>query len=199
MNTVAGPTLTTEALRLGDEAAFGQVFRAHYNALCRYAMGIVGDAENAEEVVQDVFLRIWEKRETLEITSSLKSYLFRAVHNGCMNHLERHKKKVRLDEAPLKIVHQADTSAPDIQSKELEKAIADALQTLPEQCRRVFELSRFEELKYREIAETLGISVKTVENQMGKALRLMREKLAPFLPLLLVIAGGYWYNLIFAS
>lgn len=186
MTNVTATDPPSEAIRFGDEAAFGQVFREFHAPLCRYALGIVGDPENAEEVVQDVFLRIWEKRETLRITVSLKSYLYRAVHNGCINQIESNKKKVRLDEAPMKIVHQAGQPDPGIQQKELEQAIGRAIGSLPEQCRRVFELSRFEKLKYSEIAGVLGISVKTVENQMGKALRVMRERLAPFLTVLVL-------------
>lgn len=180
-----GQIENSEMIRIGDEAAFEQVFRQYHPALCRYAFTIVKDQETAEEMVQDVFLKIWEKRESLLITVSMKSYLYRAVHNHCLNLLEKKKKEIRMDEAPLKIVHQSAAPAADMQTKELEKAIADAMQKLPEECRKVFELSRFGELKYREIAVMLGISVKTVENQMGKALRIMREQLAPYLPFLL--------------
>ncbi len=175
-------------IRIDDEAAFERTFREHYAPLCRYALGIVGDADNAEEVVQDVFMRVWEKRETLTITVSVKAYLYRAVHNSCLNLVQRNKAHVRLDEAPLRVVHAAEE--PGTNTGELERAVADALATLPKECRRVFELSRFEELKYREIADLLGISIKTVENQVGKALRLMRERLAPFLHLLLLLGGG---------
>lgn len=179
--------------RIGDEAAFEQIFRQFHVALCRYALTILKDSENAEEIVQDVFLKIWEKRESLVITVSIKSYLYRAVHNSCLNLLDKKKKEIRMDEAPLKIVHQSAAPVADLQSKELEKAIADAMNKLPEQCRKVFELSRFGELKYSEIAGVLGISVKTVENQMGKALRIMREQLSPYLPFLLPF---FFYHLI---
>lgn len=178
--------LQAETIRLGDEAVFEQVFRLHYAALCRFASGILSDAENAEEIVQDVFARIWEKRATLSITVSVKSYLFRAVHNGCITFIQKQKKNMRLEEAGLKIMHRSTGETPPIQQQELEQAIGEAIGSLPAQCRRVFELSRFEELKYSEIATALNISVKTVENQMGKALRILRERLSPFLALLLL-------------
>jgi RNA polymerase sigma-70 factor (family 1) len=192
VNRSTGPTEQSELLRIGDESAFEQIFRQFHPALCRYAFTIVKDLETAEEIVQDVFLKVWEKRESLVITVSMKSYLYRAVHNTSLNLLEKKKKEIRMDEAPMKIVHQSAAPVADLQTKELEKAIADALTKLPEQCRKVFELSRFGELKYSEIAAVLGISIKTVENQMGKALRIMREQLAPYLPFLLPF---FFYNL----
>ena len=177
------PALTefTVLTRISDEATFERVFRQFHVPLCRYAFTIVRDAVLAEEVVQDVFLKIWEKRETIEFSVSVKSYLYRAVHNGCLNVHEKMKKEVSMDNPQLKVVHPHAAPVTDMQSRELEKEIHAALEYLPEQCRRVFELSRFGNLKYKEIAETLGISVKTVENQMGKALRIMRDRLAPYL------------------
>ena len=93
------------AFRIRDEAAFERIFREHYAPLCRYATGIVKDPDSAEEVVQDVFFRIWEKRDTLAITTSVKSYLYRAVHNSCINFVQRKKEHVSFDEAPLRVVH----------------------------------------------------------------------------------------------
>lgn len=167
-------------IRIDDEEDFERVFRQYHVSLCRYACTMLKDAAAAEEVVQDVFLKIWEKRGSLEFTVSVKSYLYRAVHNSCLNQAGKKKKEVSMEDAPLKIVHHA-APVEDMQSRELEKAIARALDQLPEQCRRVFELSRFGNMKYREIADTLGISVKTVENQMGKALRILREQLAGYI------------------
>jgi RNA polymerase sigma-70 factor (family 1) len=183
---------TITAIRQGDEAAFEQVFRHYYAPLCRYAMRFVFESAEAEEVVQQVFTRIWERRAEMNITVSLKSYLYRSVHNGCLNLKQKRQNEMRYRETQLRVVHASSEPLTEMRGRELEKAIANALKVLPEQCRKVFELSRFEELKYREIAETLGISIKTVENQMGKALRIMREQLAPFLSILL-------FTLIFIS
>jgi RNA polymerase sigma-70 factor (ECF subfamily) len=177
--------LIVPAIREGNAAAFEQLFHFYYAPLCRYAGGIVAEPEDAEEIVQQVFLRIWERRAELNITVSFKAYLYRAVHNASLNHKQRRKQNVRLDDGPLRVVHAAETSH-EMDVKQLEKEIGKALNVLPEQCRKIFELSRFEELKYREIAELMNLSVKTVENQMGKALRIMRERLSAYLPLLII-------------
>jgi RNA polymerase sigma-70 factor, ECF subfamily len=169
---------------ISNAMEFEQLFRKFYQQLCRYAFTILKDTDAAEEVVQEVFLKIWERRDNIEFTVSVKSYLYRAVHNASLNQNDKKKREVRMDEGTLKVVHPDSTPSQNIQSKELEKAIAAAMEKLPVECRRVFEMSRFGEMKYREIADALGISVKTVENQMGKALRVMREQLSEYLPLL---------------
>ncbi|MDQ3112304.1 MAG: RNA polymerase sigma-70 factor [Bacteroidota bacterium] len=185
--------LIVPAIREGDAAAFEQLFHFYYAPLCRYAGGIVTETEDAEEIVQQVFLRIWERRKELNITVSFKAYLYRSVHNASLNHKQRRRKDVRLNDGPLRIVHAAEASH-EMDVKQLEEEISKALKVLPEQCRKIFELSRFEELKYREIAELLDISVKTVENQMGKALRIMRERLSAYLPFLIfTISHGLFY------
>lgn len=167
-------------IRAGDERAFEQVFRAHYSALCGHANKILKDLEEAEEVVQDSFCKIWERREQLEITDSLKAYLFRTVHNACLNHLKH--RKVRLAYAEHAGANQATyTNHDSAEQSELESQVLDAMNALPEKCREVFELSRFDGLKYREIAAKLNISEKTVENQMGKAFKILRDKLGAYL------------------
>lgn len=195
--TAPADDLIVPAIREGNEAAFGQLFHFYYAPLCRYATGIVLEPEEAEEIVQQVFLRIWERRAELNITVSFKAYLYRSVHNASLNHKQRRKNNVRFDDAPLRVVHAAEASH-EMDVKMLEKEIGKALNVLPEQCRKIFELSRFEELKYREIAELLDISVKTVENQMGKALRIMRERLSAYLPLLLFTTSYGLLHLILA-
>ena len=175
-----------------DEVLFEQLFKTYFKALHGYAFSFVQDTAVAEDVVQTLFLRLWERAEDLEITGSLQGYLYRSVYNECLNHLKHNKVKathvryvqrqgdVRSDQ-PLDAVHQ----------QQLEERLSEALKTLPEGCRTVFQLSRFESLKYQEIAERLGISIKTVENQMGKALRLLRLQLADFLPVLFIFALIY--------
>jgi RNA polymerase sigma-70 factor (family 1) len=180
-------TDSSVSIRMADAATFERVFREYHAMLCRYALTLLHDTDQAEEVVQDVFFKIWEKRESLTITSSIKSYLFRAIHNTAINLLVKKNKEIRMEDAPLKIVHQISPPVADMQTKEMEKAIANALQKLPEQCRKVFELSRFGELKYSEIAATLNISIKTVENQMGKALRIMRQELSSYMYIVLLL------------
>lgn len=180
-----------EAIREGDETAFEMIFKEYYQTLCRYANSFLNDREEAEEVVQASFLTIWEKRSTLFITTSLKAYLYQAIRNRCLNVIKHEKVKQQhaQHEAVMTVSHYEATSN-TVLSNELEQKIYLAMQTLPEQCRLVFKLSRFEELKYQEIADQLNISVKTVENQIGKALKIMREQLREYLPIILLLFKG---------
>ena len=170
-----------------DEKAFEQVFKEHYKPLHAYAFTLLKDDAAAEEMVQNVFCKLWERTETLSIPGPLGAYLYRAVHNESLNYLKH--QKVR-SEHSLRVSYHMDSRGESahrkVQVKELEEKIRVALSELPEGCRTVFQLSRFEDMKYHQIADTLGISVKTVENQMGKALRLLRTRLAEFLTLLIL-------------
>lgn len=171
-----------------DEAAFEQVFKTHFKGLHAYACTMVKDSDEAEEIVQQVFFRIWERAASLQITGSVAAYLYRAVHNESLNYLKHQKVRAGYQ---MHVAYSqrgvADAPAKKLVSQELEVRFRDALNELPEQCRTIFQLSRFEELKYREIADKLRISVKTVENQMGKALKIMRVKLAEFLTILFIL------------
>jgi len=175
----------TAALRRGDEAAFEGIFRQWYEPLCGYASRLTdGDLDEAEDLVQQVFVKLWERREQLDIAWSLKGYLYKTVHNTALNRLrtaKTHSRYLDFNAAQLEKEH----TPPDFAVGELAERIQNALEKLPPQCRHIFELSRFEELKYREIADQLGISIKTVETQMGKALRLLRFQLAEYLVSLL--------------
>jgi len=176
-----------ETLQLGNESAFEMIFRTYYQPLCRYAYSFLQDKEEAEEVVQASFITVWEKRNNIAIETSLKSYLYRMVRNSCLNVIKHERVKqqhVAHELAVSEVSHESVSQK--VQAAELEIRITEAMKTLPEQCRLVFQLSRFEELKYQEIADQLQISVKTVENHMGKALKLMREQLKDYLPLFLI-------------
>jgi RNA polymerase sigma-70 factor (family 1) len=180
-----------EPISRGDKKAFEQVFKSYYALLCRYAKSLVNDLDEAEEVVQNTFYMIWNKRESLEITGSLKAYLYRAVHNDCLNKLKHLQvRKVHAEDYKHSNAGAYEDAGKVLQGKELRQKIEQAIAALPEQCGKVFRLSRFEELKYHEIAEQLQISVKTVENHMGKALKHMREQLKDYLPTLLWLV---WY------
>ena len=177
-----------DALHEGNENVFEQVFRFHYQRLCNYACSILNDIDEAEEVVQQMFLNVWEKRITIEITSSLKSYLYRAVHNACLNKLKQIKVRKLYADEHIQITEPVyEHTSQTILKTELEKQIHNAINKLPEQCRLVFKLSRFEEMKYAEIANHLDISVKTVENHMGKALKILREQLKEYLPVIIML------------
>jgi len=176
-----------ETLQLGNESAFEMIFRTYYQPLCRYAYSFLQDKEEAEEVVQASFITVWEKRNNIAIETSLKSYLYRMVRNSCLNVIKHEKVKQQHVAHELAVSEVSyESVSQKVQAAELEIRITEAMKTLPEQCRLVFQLSRFEELKYQEIADQLQISVKTVENHMGKALKLMREQLKDYLPLFLI-------------
>jgi len=170
-----------------DEIAFEQVFKTHFKRLHAYAFTILRDEVEAEEMVQQVFFKLWERNETLSLSGSVSAYLYRAVHNESLNYIKH--QKVRSNHqlhVAYSMKNEFEHPAKKVMAGELEKKIYSALNELPEQCRTIFQMSRFDELKYREIADKLGISVKTVENQMGKALKLLREKLVDFLIFILL-------------
>jgi RNA polymerase sigma-70 factor (ECF subfamily) len=170
-----------------DETAFELVFKSHFKRLHAYAFTILRDETEAEDIVQQVFYKLWERQENLSVTGSVSAYLYRAVHNESLNYLKHQKVKTNHKlHVAYSMKNQAEHPAKKVLANELEKNIHAALGELPEQCRTIFQMSRFDELKYREIADKLGISVKTVENQMGKALRLLRLKLVDFLIFILV-------------
>ncbi len=171
-----------DGLRRGDHDAFDAIFRTHYPALVGLAESLLRGRGLAEEVVQEVMLELWRRRESLHVEESLRAYLFRATRNRALNQL-RHE-RVRVAAAPRL---QVDTSSsaeaePNLVQQEIDAALAQAMNTLPPRCREVFELSRVHGLRYAEIADTLGVSVKTVEAQMGKALRILRGEMARWLP-----------------
>ncbi len=171
-----------------SESEFEQVFKSHFKALHAYACTILQEEAMAEEMVQQVFFKLWEKREQVNIQQSLNAYLYRSVYNDCLNYLKHKKvKKAHQSHTLYTSGTTTDNVSRNVIAKELEEKIADALNQLPEQCRTIFQMSRFEELKYREIADKLNLSVKTVENQMGKALKIMRMQLIEYLPVLIVL------------
>jgi RNA polymerase sigma-70 factor (ECF subfamily) len=167
-------------LSAGDEKAFEALFRIYYASLCHLAAKIVKDHIAAEEVVQETFVKIWDNRKNLKIDTSVKNYLFMAVRNRCLNRIEYdrirylHAKKI-LVETPEEAFYSFDYIDPGLADK-----IEASILSLPEKRREIFRLNREEGLKYREIAEKLNLSLKTVEAQMGLALKTLREKLKEF-------------------
>ncbi|MDM1295193.1 RNA polymerase sigma-70 factor [Sphingobacterium sp. N143] len=165
------------------EKNFEQLFRAHYKELHGYAFRYLGDSDVAEEVVQQVFLRLWERDWEEQIHTSLKAYLYRAIYNESMNQLKREQRKLKYQSYGQ---HRQDFEpAVDESSKDLDKKLQIALAELPEKSRTVFELSRFQEMKYKDIAATLDLSIKTVEGHMSKALRHLRTELMDYLTLII--------------
>jgi RNA polymerase sigma-70 factor (ECF subfamily) len=171
-----------ERLRRGDEQAFDSIFRTWYAPLVRMAESMLRRRAVAEEIVQDVMLEMWKRRERLAPDSSIRAYLFQSTRNRALNHV-RH---IRVEERDEAHVAPPSPAGPPADALVVEEEIGDALRRavdgLPPRCREVFELSRTHGLSNSEIAQTLGVSVKAVEAQMGRALRTLREELAPWLP-----------------
>ena len=161
------------------------VFRDYYKPLVRYGNTFLKDSDETEDIVQQVFVSLWEKRAQLDIHTSIRAVLYKAVQNACLNKIKHLKVRTAYaEELKTGSVH-AETSDP-VQVNELNERIQLAMEQMPEQCGRIFKMSRFEQLRYQEIADQLGLSIKTVENQMGKALKIVREELKDYLPLLIL-------------
>ena len=181
-------SVTTAALRNGNHTAYEHLFDAYYDSLCRYAYTILRDMDEAEDVVQKTFCKLWDQRESLNIQSSIKSYLYRIVHNESINKAQQYKNR---QEHNLNYISSMDSS-PDsvnehIATTELQLAIENALAKLPPQCKKVFEMSRNEQLSYSEIAKELGISTNTIENHISKALKSLRVDLKDYLTILIIL------------
>lgn len=169
-----------------DSPDFDNIYLTYFNVLHRYAYSMVGDDMIAEEMVHQVFWKILEKPEGVQVHTSLKAYLYRSVYHESLNYLKHQKIKQAYESSALnQEKNQYENVANKLQYKELEQKVKLAINELPEQCRTIFHLSRFEELKYSEIAQQLGLSVKTVETQMSRALRKLRVQLADYLPLII--------------
>ncbi|MBK7134170.1 MAG: RNA polymerase sigma-70 factor [Bacteroidales bacterium] len=175
---MTGDTEIIGRIRNGDKGQFELLFRSSYVSLVRYAKTLIKDHDTAEEIVQDLFFRLWQDREKLNIESSLNGYLFRSVHNKCLHFIE-HKKVVDRHAGEMLLSQHEDQESPSdiLLYKELQAKIAAILERLPERCGQIFYMSRFEGLKYAEIAEKLSVSIKTVESNMGRALKEFRREL----------------------
>ncbi len=175
-------------LKTGDIKAFELLYNEHYNSLCHFAQRFVFDLDTAREIVQDVFVRIWEKRGSLPVENSLKTYLYTSVRNKCLDHLKHMKIEYEFEKMRIRELRESgnnslntiDHPLDGLITKELEKTIKDAIENLPDKCKEIFKLSRNKGLKYREIAEERNISVKTVETQMSRAIQSLKKELSSF-------------------
>ncbi len=158
--------------------SFEEMYKTHYKMLRNASENIIGDPEAAHDVVQEVFLKIWNRRSELSAILNQKAYLFKSVINSSLSYLEASKNKVRIGDLKIESTGSADSN---FMLKELQAKIQIALDSLPPKCKAIFVLSRFEGLKNKEIAEVLGLSLKTVENQMGIALKKMKDDLKPYM------------------
>ena len=171
-----------------EAARYEELFRTYFSSLCYFARKYIADQDTCRELVHGVFVNIWEKRHEFDFDKPAKSYLFTSVYNRCMNYIRDQKKFVRDPDAQLAGENPGQSVNNDhIESAETESRIWSVINSLPEKCREIFVLNRFEEKKYTEIAEKLQISVKTVETQMSKALKILRENLSDLIKILILL------------
>jgi len=169
-----------EAIKRDDHGAYEMVFREYYRPMTAYAFRFLGNLADSESIVQDVFLRLWQKRNEIMITSSLQNYLFRSIKNHCINYIEHERIKTGYQAMVIKNESDRSEYSEFFLEFGLLKKIETAITSLPEKRQEIFRLAREEGLKYREIADKLNISVKTVETQMTLALKQLRESLKEF-------------------
>lgn len=177
----ADETALLARLRAGDHAALKAIFEQYFRYLCVTAFHFLADTEKAKDMAQDVFLECWKRREELDIHLSLKSYLRRAVVNRSLNYLKSQRLNFSEPEMNVAVGSSEHSAQLHLEAENAEQAYGKALQLLPPACRTIFILSRIDQLSHREISERLDISPKTIENQMTKALRILRDAMAPFL------------------
>lgn len=171
-------TLFTQ-VKKGNTRAFETLFRRHYNDLARFCYKLVRDAIIAEELTQEVFIYLWEKKDHIDISTSLKSYLYSAIKNKSINYIkyELPKQRALVDLTDTLLSGSTEIHEPG-ETLRLKKKIKVAIDHLPDKCRQIFLLSRYGGLTYREIADEMDLSLKTIENQMSIALKKLRESLA---------------------
>jgi len=182
-----------ERIYSGDRSAFSYIYKEYFNALCTYALNYFEDKEDVKNIVQDVIISLWENRSKAKEIKTLRSYLFGSVHNQCLNYL-KHKRVVEKHQAEISftLLELSLKTVDYLESSEEVNGILQTIESLPEQTRNVFKMKRFEELSYKEIAEKLGISDRTVDTHMTKAMRLLKEKLGHLL-LIVIINIAFFY------
>lgn len=179
-----------QGLKNGDSKAFERIFNFWYEPLVHFADEYISDIESARNIIQNIFLKLWEKHELVDPDSNLKSYLYIAARNACLSHIRHLKvesaffRKSLRNSEDLQLNYDAleELKVEQIDFLKLEKLIQDTIDSLPERCREVFLMSRYEEMKNKEIAEKLDISVKAVEANVTRALTKLREATRGYLP-----------------
>lgn len=171
-----------------DKVTFEKLFREYFVPLTAFAKKYLNDIDAAKEIVHDVFVNLWTKRATIDIEKSVKSYLYTATYNRSLNFIRDNKKF----DSNISVEDNFGTASMEsvennLEALELEEKINNSIALLPEKCKQVFLMSRFEGLKYHEIADKLNISIKTVEAQMSKALKVLKENLKDYLTILILL------------
>ena len=178
-----------------SESAFELLFRSHFREMCLISVRYVRDMEVSREIVQEAFMSLWEKRNTIDPSKPVKAYVATTVRNKSLNYLRDNKKfDGRLPGHENLIPEETAELSDPLVAQEIRQKIKTATDLLPEKCREIFLMNRNQQLKYQEIAEKLGISVKTVETQMSKALQHMRDHLREFLTVLFVFLHHFFQN-----
>ena len=164
-------------IKRGNKTSFDMLFKKYYAPLCRFAVLFSKDNDNAEEIVQSFFVKLWQQRKTVKISSSVKSYLYTSVRNTALNFIKKEQTRTNYE---LAYDENKESSHEEIKNKDFEKIFEHAVKSLPSRTKEVYILSKNEGLSYNEIAEYLQISAKTVENNMGIAFKKLREFLMPY-------------------
>ncbi|OFX17587.1 MAG: hypothetical protein A2033_04625 [Bacteroidetes bacterium GWA2_31_9] len=183
MDSRQGQTHIIEKL---DKNSFEILFKQYFSVLCQFARKYVRDLDTSKEIVHDCFVSFWDKRDTIDLSKPVKTYLFTSVHNRCLNHIRNNKKfDQNVENFELLDLSHHHIASDSLVEQEISSQINNAIESLPEKCKEIFKMSRFEEMKYKEIAEKLNLSIKTVEAQMSKALQVMRTSLSEFISVLI--------------
>lgn len=185
-----------ECIRQGEHSAFEALFKIYYLPLTRFAWRFVQEESLAEELVQEVFAWAWENRERLHITEKIRPYLYKAVKNQSLNHIKRHK--LRVEYSTQWVEHNGLVESPPLEEieseklrqKEIRDIIGQAIEELPPRSKMTFKLHRFDGLTYQEISDVMNISVKTVESQMTRTLKILRTRLDDVIVLMIVLLSS---------
>ncbi len=181
MNTEWTDEELISLLAQNSELAIERIFQKYYGFLCTVIFRYLRDSNLSEDMAQEVFFELWRKHESIQIQTSLKSYLKRAAVNKTLNFIRDNKITFDGEEELSILKGKIVTPQKKLEAEELQEKINQAIDGLPDRCRMIFLLSRFEDMTYKEIAQKLDISVKTVENQISKALKILRDGLGPFM------------------
>lgn len=183
-------SLSTDKASKPDENRFNKLFTTYYPSLCNHAFRFLSNMEIAQEVAQNAFIKLWEKGSFDQADPVLLSFLYTSVRNECID-IIRHEKQQEKYKQKIMLGYLENTtdSFEDLISEELQQAINDCIAQLPNQCRNVFIMNRFENLKYKEIAEKLGISIKAVEAHISKGLQILRDKLSDYLTIIFILSN----------
>jgi len=173
-------------LKQGEEKALEIIYKIYFKPLCYFALDFTDDIDTAEEIVQNTIVNLWEKSKSVDANTNLKSYLFSSVRNSSINYLKHKKVEQKYIEIK-KLTLQEDSYSNDTYSDEIFDKLNENIEKLPEQCRIIFKMNRFDELKAKEIAEKLNLSVRTVENQIAKALKFLKSEMSDLISIILLI------------